>query len=93
MSGAADRPGRRRLIPRSKLTIESVTCVLATLLLAWLVLYPLSVLLVGSLRTDLPMRAGRFTLANFSALLSEPANLEAIVNTMVSFRASPRWRR
>jgi iron(III) transport system permease protein len=86
LSGAADRRGGGgwRPIARGKLGIESVTCVVATLLLAWLVLYPLSVLLLGSLRTDLPMRAGRFTLANFSALFSEPANLQAVINTVVS---------
>jgi iron(III) transport system permease protein len=85
LSGAADRAGRgRRRILQGELTVESVTCVVATLLLAWLVLYPLSVLLLGSLRTDLPMRAGRFTLSNFAALLFEPANLQAIVNTVVS---------
>jgi iron(III) transport system permease protein len=82
-----DRHGPRgwRHIPgRKRITVESVTCIVATMLLAWLVLYPLSVLLVGSLRTDLPMRAGRFTLANFFALFSEPANLQAIINTAVS---------
>jgi iron(III) transport system permease protein len=85
LSGAAHRRGRGgRRIFQAKLTIESATCIVATLLLAWLVLYPLSVLLIGSLRTDLPMRPGSFTLANFSALLSEPANLQAIINTVVS---------
>ncbi|HEY3641267.1 MAG TPA: iron ABC transporter permease [Xanthobacteraceae bacterium] len=86
LSGAADGRALRGSwrILQGKLTIESATCAVATLLLAWLVLYPLSVLLVGSLRTDLPMRPGRFTLANFVALFSEPANLQAIVNTVIS---------
>jgi len=86
LSGAAEGRGLggRQQILRGKLTIEWATCAVATLLLAWLVLYPLSVLLIGSLRTDLPMRAGRFTLANFLALFSEPANLQAIINTAVS---------
>ena len=86
LSGAAarrKRGGWQRIL-QGQLTIETVTCVTATLLLAWLVLYPLSVLLIGNLRTDLPMRAGRFTLANFLALFSEPANLQAIINTVVS---------
>jgi len=48
------------------------------------VLYPLWVLLLGSLRTDLPMREGRFTLANFFALFADPDNLQAIINTVVS---------
>jgi iron(III) transport system permease protein len=85
LSGAVDPRGRSGWrILQGKLTIESATCVVATLLLAWLVLYPLGVLLIGSLRTDLPMRPGRFTLANFSALLLEPANQQAIINTVVS---------
>jgi iron(III) transport system permease protein len=86
LSGAADRraPAGRKRGPAGKLTIESVTCIVAAALLAWLVLYPLSVLLLGSLRTDLPMRAGEFTLANFLALFTEPANLQAILNTVTS---------
>jgi iron(III) transport system permease protein len=86
LSGAADRGGPvdRWRPPRLKLTVESVTCIVAIALLAWLVLYPLSVLLVGSLWSDLPMRGGRFTPANFFTLFSEPANLQAIVNTVVS---------
>ena len=69
---------------RSGLTAEGITCAISAVLLIWLVLYPLLVLFVGSLRTDLPMRPGVFTLANFSALFADPANLAAIVNTVVS---------
>ena len=65
---------------RSGLTAEGITCAISAVLLIWLVLYPLLVLFVGSLRTDLPMRPGVFTLANFSALFADPANLAAIVN-------------
>jgi len=85
LSGAADRraPGRWRL-PGRQPTVESVTCIAASALLVWLVLYPLAVLLLGSLRTDLPMREGRFTLANFLALFADPDNLQAIINTVVS---------
>jgi iron(III) transport system permease protein len=61
-----------------------VICIAASALLVWLVLYPLSVLLIGSLRTDLPMRPGQFTLTNFVTLFADPANLQAIVNTVVS---------
>jgi iron(III) transport system permease protein len=61
-----------------------VICIAASALLAWLVLYPLSVLLIGSLRTDLPMRPGRFTSANFVALFADPDNLQAILNTVIS---------
>jgi iron(III) transport system permease protein len=53
-------------------------------LLVWLVLYPLLVLFIGSVRTDLPLRPGRFTLENFASLFARPENLEAIVNTVVS---------
>jgi iron(III) transport system permease protein len=84
--GTADRPapgGRWRLSGR-KPSVESVICITTSVLLAWLVLYPLSVLLLGSLRTDLPMRPGQFTLTNFVALFADPANLQAIVNTVVS---------
>jgi iron(III) transport system permease protein len=61
-----------------------VICIAASVLLVWLVLYPLAVLLIGSLRTDLPMLPGQFTLANFVTLFADPANLQAIVNTVVS---------
>jgi iron(III) transport system permease protein len=86
LSGTADRraPRERWRLSGRKPTIESVICIAASVLLVWLVLYPLSVLLLGSLRTDLPMRAGRFTLANFFTLFSDPANLQAIINTVVS---------
>jgi iron(III) transport system permease protein len=65
-------------------TVESVTCWIATILLIWLVLYPLVILFVGSIRSDLPMRPSEFTLANFTTLFSEPANRRAIINTVVS---------
>jgi iron(III) transport system permease protein len=86
LNGAADRraPEGRRRLPGRKPSVESVICIAASVLLVWLVLYPLSVLLLGSLRTDLPMREGRFTLANFLALFSDPANLQAIINTVLS---------
>ena len=66
------------------MTAEAITCAGATVLLLWLVLYPLLMLLIGSLRTDLPLRPGAFTLANFASLFANPENLEAIVNTLVS---------
>ena len=65
-------------------SVESVTCWIATIILIWLVLYPLAILLIGSIRSDLPMRPGTFTLANFFTLFAEPANRTAIVNTVVS---------
>src|SRR5262249_13190757 len=66
------------------MTAEAITCAGATVLLLWLVLYPLLMLLIGSLRTDLPLGPGAFTLANFASLFANPENLEAIVNTLVS---------
>ena len=66
------------------MTAEAITCAGATVLLLWLVLYPLLMLLIGSLRTDLPLRPGTFTLANFASLFANADNLEAIVNTLVS---------
>jgi len=54
------------------------------IILVWLVLYPLLVLFIGSVRTDLPLRPGQFTLANFISLFANPENLGAIVNTVVS---------
>ena len=69
---------------RSVFTVERVTCVVSTVLLVWLVLYPLAILLVGSIRTDLPMRPGTFTLDNFITLFADPANRTAILNTIVS---------
>ena len=84
MSAPAARAGESRRIPPIKLTLEQATAIAACTLLAWLVLYPLAVLVIGSLRTDLPMRAGRFTLANFLTLFGEPANQQAILNTFIS---------
>ena len=66
------------------MTAEAMTCAAAAVLLVWLVLYPLLVLLIGSVRTDLPMRPGAFTLANFASLFANRENLDAIVNTVVS---------
>ncbi len=65
-------------------TPERVICVVAVVLLLWLVLYPVVVLLAASVRTDLPMRGGHFTLANFAVLFSDASNFRAIVNTVVS---------
>ncbi|HEY6258552.1 MAG TPA: iron ABC transporter permease [Xanthobacteraceae bacterium] len=86
MSHAAERRGPPAWWRRSgaRPTVESTTCLIASALLVWLVLYPLSVLLIGSIRSDLPMRESSFTLANFLALFSEPDNLQAILNTVVS---------
>src|SRR6516162_11204212 len=66
------------------MTAEAITCAGATVLLLWLVLYPLLMLFIGSLRTDLPLRPGAFPLANFASLFANADNLEAIVNTLVS---------
>ena len=84
LTGVAARRGIVWPLPGTGLTLESSICIIASALLAWLVLYPIAVLLVGSIRSDLPMRDGRFTLANFSALFAEPDNLQAIINTLVS---------
>jgi iron(III) transport system permease protein len=65
-------------------TPERVVCAVAVVLLLWLVLYPVVVLLAASVLTDLPMRGGHFTLANFVVLFSDPSNFRAIVNTVVS---------
>ena len=56
------------------MTVEAVICAIAAVLLCWLVLYPLLVLLIGSMRTDLPMRPGAFTLANFATLFANAEN-------------------
>jgi iron(III) transport system permease protein len=66
------------------ITAEAITCAACAVLLSWLVLYPLLVLLIGSLRTDLPMRPGAFTVANFTSLFASSENIEAILNTVVS---------
>lgn len=84
LSRVARRRGTSWPLLGARLTVESTICLVASVLLVWLVLYPIAVLLVGSIRSDLPMREGRFTLANFSALFAEPDNLQAIINTVVS---------
>jgi iron(III) transport system permease protein len=84
LSASATHAGDSRRLPRIALSVEQAISIAACALLAWLVLYPLAVLVIGSLRTDLPMRAGRFTLANFVTLFAEPANQEAILNTFIS---------
>src|SRR6516225_2008453 len=66
------------------MTAEAITCAGATVLLLWLVLYPVLMLFIGSLRTDLPLRPGQFTLTNFANLFANPENLTAIGNTVVS---------
>jgi iron(III) transport system permease protein len=69
---------------RQIFTGERLTCIVSVIGLAWLVLYPLAILFLGSLRTDLPMRSGTFTLANFTTLFADSANRTAIINTVVS---------
>jgi iron(III) transport system permease protein len=69
---------------RQMLTVERVTCIVSIVLLVWLVLYPLAILFIGSIRTDLPMRPGTFTLNNFVTLFADRANRTAILNTVVS---------
>jgi iron(III) transport system permease protein len=69
---------------RQIFTGERLTCIVSVIVLAWLVLYPLAILFLGSLRTDLPMRSGTFTLANFTTLFADSANRTAIINTVVS---------
>ena len=83
-AGGRFPPSWMRLAAPRELNVEWVVSAAAATLLAWLVLYPMAILLVGSFRTDLPMRAGHFTLANFAALVDDPANVRAIVNTVVS---------
>jgi iron(III) transport system permease protein len=69
---------------RQMLTVERVTCIVSIVPLVWLVLYPLTILFIGSIRTDLPMRPGTFTLNNFVTLFADRANRTAILNTVVS---------
>src|SRR5262249_34404118 len=72
------------------MTAEAITCAGAIVLLLWLVLYPLLMLFIGSLRTDLPLRPdlparpGAFTFLISASLFATPETLEAIVNTLVS---------
>jgi iron(III) transport system permease protein len=75
---------RLRNVSGRALTAEGITCMVAVILLLWLVLYPLLVLFIGSVRTDLPLRPGQFTLTNFANLFASPENLTAIGNTVVS---------
>jgi len=75
---------RLRNMSGRALTAEGITCVVAVVLLLWLVLYPLLVLFIGSVRTDLPLRPGQFTLTNFANLFANPENFTAIGNTVVS---------
>jgi iron(III) transport system permease protein len=82
--GATTAAARTRNRLKSLVTVESVVCLVATLILVWLVLYPLAILLLGSIRSDLPMRPGTFTLDSFAKLFADPDNLKAIWNTVVS---------
>src|SRR5262249_10214242 len=84
LSARAAKAGESRRVPAITLTLEQAISIAACALLVWLVLYPLAVLVIGSVRTDLPMRAGTFTLANFLALFAEPANQQAILNPLIS---------
>ena len=82
--GVASVSARWRSWRDRTVTIESAVCWLATVVLVWLVLYPLIVLFIGSIRSDLPMRPSEFTLANFRTLFADQANLRAMLNTVVS---------
>src|SRR5262249_12915391 len=76
-------PLRMRHALARTLTPEGIACTIAVALLVWLVLYPMLILFIGSVRTDLSLRSGRFTLANFAALFANPENRGAIINTVV----------
>jgi iron(III) transport system permease protein len=66
------------------LTPERIVCTIAVVLLLWLVLYPVVILLVASVRSGLPMGSGHFTLANFAVLFADASNFRAIINTVIS---------
>jgi len=70
------------------MTAEAITCAGATVLLLWLVLYPLLMLLIGSLRTDLPLRPGAFTLANFPSVYAQRQQREEFGPTLGEDRKS-----
>jgi iron(III) transport system permease protein len=66
------------------LTIENLVAIVTAATLAWLVLYPLALLLIGSLRTALPMQEGAYTLDNFKDIFTSSANRRALGNTVVT---------
>ncbi|MGV6875626.1 ABC transporter permease [Pseudochelatococcus sp. B33] len=69
---------------KQAVTLEMVVTIAVMLILIWFVLYPLLVLLIGSVRSELSVQSGVFTLSNFASVLFESANRTAIINTIVS---------
>lgn len=68
---------------RSRLPVGPIVMVTVGLLVAFLALYPIAWLLVGSFRTGTPFEVGHFTFANYIDAYGEPNILRTIKNTLV----------
>src|SRR5262245_45008150 len=59
--------------------LRTIILVVAVVVLAWLILYPLAILFDLGFRT----RDGALTLANYAAVFTEPGLVAALVNSIV----------
>jgi iron(III) transport system permease protein len=76
-----------KLAPRAqrrsgRLELGTLACTLLLALLAFVVLYPLALLLINSFQVAGPSRTTVWSLANWAAALTEPGLADALLNTL-----------
>src|SRR5438309_2074556 len=77
-AGRAARVGRWT----RRLELGTVLCTLLLSVLAFVVLYPLVLLLINSFQVSGPGRTTTYSLTNWAAALAEPGVFTALVNTL-----------
>src|SRR6266545_4678120 len=75
-----------------KLSLSSLVLILAVVITLWLLLVPMLLLVLNSIRTGPPSSlAGPWTLRNYYVLFSNPFFHTALVNTVIISVISTRW--
>src|SRR6266542_3565855 len=78
------QPGRWAVFNARKLTLSSLVLILAVVITLWLLLVPMLLLVLNSIRTGPPSSlAGPWTLRNYYVLFSNPFFHTALVNTVI----------
>src|SRR5262249_47185969 len=82
--GSIGRPARAEAGPaRSRIPrLEAILPLALTVLIALLVLYPMGMVVFGSLWDAAPGQRGRFTLENWTGVLSDPATFEVLLSSL-----------
>ena len=72
----------RAAIKRPRLDLGTSVCAGFLLVVAFLVLYPVVLLLINSFELSGPSRAVTYSLANWSAAVTDPGLSTALINTL-----------